>query len=306
MTYDQGTETIKAIAAGYGNLLRSPVLKNPGDYGLVYEDITFPASDGTPLEAWWIPREGSDKLIIVNHPLQFNRYGLPAHLEPWTSNGAIGGNDFEVDYMPDYRILHDAGYDVLTYDSRNSGLSGTANGNRGSGGRFEARDVIGSLRFARSDERTREHVIGLFSRCQGFNATMFAMQEWPEAFAGVRCLLGPQPLTPAATMRAALGLLGIPERFDDLDREWQLATSFTFADLTPITWAKSVNVPAYLWQVREDVMTDPSDVQAIFDNIPVAEKELHWVEGTTARWNGYLDFQRDPQPKLDFLARHMG
>ncbi|MCP2262889.1 alpha/beta hydrolase family protein [Promicromonospora thailandica] len=301
----EATEIIRQIAAGYGSILRSPVLGTPADQGLAYEDVTFPSADGTPLEAWFIPREGSDKLIIANHPLWFSRTGLPAHLEPWRSLGALGGNDFAVDFLPDYRILHDAGYNVLTYDMRNLGQSGSANGGRGSGGRFEARDVIGSLHFARSDARTRGMTIGLFSRCQGANATMFAMQEHPEEFEDVRCMLAPQPLSVGVTMRRSLELLGIPGRIDDLEREIQLQVSHTFAEMTPVTWARSVQVPTYLYQVRDDLLTDPSDVQGMFDNIPVAEKELHWIEGTTARWDGYLDFQRDPQPKLDFLARHM-
>ena len=64
-------------------------------------------------------------------------------------------------------------------------------------------------------------------------------------------------------------------------------------------------MPAFLYQVRRDSVTDPSDVQAMYDNIPVAEKKLEWIEGTTARFDGYLEFQRRPQPMLDWFARHM-
>jgi hypothetical protein len=305
-TYDQVTAIIESIAAGYGKILRSPILKNPGDHGLEFENVTFPATDGTPLEAWWIPREGSDKLIIANHPLWFSRYGFPAHLEPWKSIGSATGNDFEVDYVPDYRILHEAGYNVLTHDFRNLGHSGSANSGGGSGGRYESRDVIGSLHFARSDARTSGMTIGLFSRCQGMNATMFAMQEHPDEFTDVRCVLAPQPLSVGATMKRALVNLGAPERLDDLERAIRLQVSFTFAEMSPVAWATSVRTPTYLYQVRDDLMTDPSDVQSMYDNIPVEDKELHWIDGTTARWDGYLDFQRNPRPKLEFLARHMG
>ncbi len=305
LTDQEVTAIITRIAAGYGTILRSPVLKNPGDYGLEYEDVTFSSLDGTALEAWWIPCEGSDKLIIANHPLWFSRYGFPAHIEPWKSIGGATGNDFEVDYMPDYRILHDAGYNVLTYDFRNLGHSAPANSGGGSGGRFEARDVIGSLHFARTDARTKGMTIGLFSRCQGMNATMFAMQEHPGEFTDVRCVLAPQPLSVGVTMERGLRMLGLPERIDDLEREIQLRVGFTFDQMTPVAWAPSVRTPTYLYQVRDDLMTDPSDVQAMYDAIPIDEKELHWIEGTTARWDGYLDFQRNPDPKLGFLSRHM-
>jgi hypothetical protein len=36
-------------------------------------------------------------------------------------------------------------------------------------------------------------------------------------------------------------------------------------------------VPTFLFQVHDDVLTDPSDVQTMFDNIPVADKKLHRI-----------------------------
>ena len=62
-----------------------------------------------------------------------------------------------------------------------------------------------------------------------------------------------------------------------------------------------MRVPTFLYQVHDDSLTDPSDVQTMFDNVPVADKKLQWIYGTTARWDGYLEFQRRPQPMLDFF-----
>jgi hypothetical protein len=64
-------------------------------------------------------------------------------------------------------------------------------------------------------------------------------------------------------------------------------------------------VPAFLYQVRDDVLTEPGDVQAMFDNIPVADKKLSWIRGTTRRCDGYLEFQRHPEPMLEWFAQHM-
>jgi hypothetical protein len=69
--------------------------------------------------------------------------------------------------------------------------------------------------------------------------------------------------------------------------------------------AGNVTIPTYLDQVRDDVLTEPGDVQAIFDNIPAADKQLHWIEGTKARWDGYLEFQRRPRPVLDWFDTHL-
>lgn len=108
--------------------------------------MSFPASDGVPLEGWFIPAD-SDRLVIANHPMGFTRTGLPSHLEPWCSAWAPSGNNIEIPFMPDYGLLHEAGYNVLTYDLRNHGLSGSANGGVTSSGIYEARDVLGSSRM---------------------------------------------------------------------------------------------------------------------------------------------------------------
>lgn len=51
-------------------------------------------------------------------------------------------------------------------------------------------------------------------------------------------------------------------------------------------------IPTFLYQVRDDLYTRPDDIQAMFDNIPIANKKLHWIEGTTRRWDGYTYFLR--------------
>jgi hypothetical protein len=38
------------------------------EHGLQFQDVTFPSRDGTPLEGWFVPAEGSDTVVIINHP----------------------------------------------------------------------------------------------------------------------------------------------------------------------------------------------------------------------------------------------
>ena len=90
----------------------------------------------------------------------------------------------------------------------NFGLSGAANGGIASSGIFEARDVTGSLAYARSRRDTRAMTIGLFSRCLGCSSTFAAMTQFPAAFDGVRCLVGPQPVTMKTIVAAAAGPAG--------------------------------------------------------------------------------------------------
>ena len=307
MSEEEKTQLVKKTAKGFESSFRSPILKTPGDYGIAFESVTFQAQDGVPLEAWFIPRPGSTKLIIANHPRWFNRYGCPTHIEPWRSLGswADAGNTVEVDYVPDYKILHDAGYNVLTYDARNHGQSGAANGGLATAGRFESRDVIGSLIYCRTRKDLKEMTIGVFARCNGANATLFAMHSQPQYFKDVRCLVAAQPLSVRAITSRLLEMQGIPERIEEVDREVKLIVSVGLDDMSPVDWAKSVKIPTFIYQVHDDPMTRTSDVQAIFDSVPFAEKKLHWIHGTTARWDGYLEFQRRPQPMLDWFGTYM-
>ncbi|MDI6521782.1 hypothetical protein QMA61_37060 [Streptomyces coelicoflavus] len=82
---DGSARMLRDIARHEGVLdgARSPLLKNPADCGWRTRTCGSPRRTGVPLEAWYIPREGSDKLIVVNHPRWSNRHGLPAHREPW-------------------------------------------------------------------------------------------------------------------------------------------------------------------------------------------------------------------------------
>jgi uncharacterized protein len=299
-------QTLQQMANSFVNPLRAPVLHSPAEHGLDFEDISFPALDGLPLEGWFIPAAGSDRIVIANHPMTFSRSGIPAHLEPWRSVWGSSGNGFEVDLVPDYKILHDAGYNVLAYDLRNHGLSSAANGGVISGGIFESRDVLGSLRYIRERHDTRRMMIGLFSRCMGCSSTFAAMAKDPRAFDGVRCLVAPQPVTIKIIIGRRLAIEGVPaDRLDDLEHLLMLRTSIGFAPRAPQEWAKSVRVPTFLYQVRDDTLTDPSDVQTMFDNIRIADKKLQWIDGTTARWDGYLEFQRRPEPMLQWFETHM-
>jgi len=301
----QRDEALQRFVDGFSSPPRSPVLHSPSEHDLEYEDVTFAAHDGVPIEAWFIPAPGSGKLIIANHPLGFSRSGIPTHVEPWHTAWAPTGNGFEVDLVPDYKILHDAGYNVLTYDLRNHGLSSAANGSVVTHGFTESRDVVGSLEYARTCSETCGMTIGLFSRCMGCVSTFAAMTRFPAAFDGVRCLVSPQPITPRYIAERRLAAIGLGDRLDDFDTLLRLRTSVGLEQRVPQEWAKNVRVPTFLYQVRGDTLTDPSDVQTIYDNLPVADKKLQWIEGTTARWDGYLEFQRHPEPMLEWFDRHM-
>lgn len=307
MKNDQINNTLDAIAAGFAGSRRAPVLRTPRNIGLDFESVSFPSTDGVPLEGWYIPAADiSDKLVIANHPMGFTRSGLPTHLEPWAAQWAASGNDIDIDFMPDYKILHDAGYNVLTYDLRNHGLSGSANGGVTSSGIYEARDVLGSIVYAQTRTDTSAMKIGLFSRCLGANATFAAASQHPEAFENVRCVVGAQPVSTEMVIIRQMRLMGISEaHLDDLDQRIRLTTGIDFTAQDPLPWAAAMTVPTFLYQVRDDSLTAPSDVQKMYNAMPAAQKYLHWIEGTSRRWDGYLEFQRHPDQMLKWFDTFM-
>lgn len=98
---------------------------------------------------------------------------------------------------------------------------------------------------------------------------------------------------------------GCEDHRDELEQRVRLATGIGFSDCDPQTWARQCCIPTYVYQVRDDVLTVPADVQTIFDNLPIDDKQLIWIENSTIRWDGYLEFQRRPQPLLDWFACHL-
>lgn len=297
-------ELVAGLVSAMANPPRSPILRSPADDGLAFTDVFFPAMDGVPIEGWFIPAD-SDRLIIANHPIWANRYGFPGHLAPYGDAWKASGNDFEVDFMPDYKHLHDAGYNVLAYDLRNFGQSGAGSGGVIGNGIREYRDVIGSLRYVQSSLDLRHMKLGLLSRCCGMNATMVGMSRHREAFANVRAIVAPQPISLSAFYRTILGHMGMPDALPEVADALRRATSMELKDMDMPPYAEAVDIPTLLLQVRDDTLTTPDDVQAIFDAIPAEQKDLIWIEGTNRRFDGYNYLPENPKPMLDWFARFM-
>lgn len=301
---DTTNATLDAFAQGLAYSSRSPVLRTPASVGLDFEDITYPSSDGTPLEAWYIPCDGSDKLIVAMHAFGFNRYGFPSHLEPWKS--AFGpGNDTEIDFLLDYDILHANGYNVLAFDFRNAGVSGAANAGLASNNRFETRDVFGTLDYIHSRQDLAGMTLGIFARCMGANVTFRAIASKPEAFADVRCLVAPLLLSPAAFLETALESVGLGDFVEEADRRFRVITGLSTQGGRVSAWAPAVTMPTLTYGVHDDVITRPSDLEEAYEAIGTDTKSMFWIRDTPRRWDGYKYFQHHPEKILGWFAEHM-
>lgn len=300
MNPTEAQKVIDGLAEFFAKSHRAPVLRRPDEYGLAYEDVFFPSLDGVGLEGWFIPAD-SDRLIICNHFMPGNRYGYPGHLAPWTGFGG-----FEVNFLPQYKALHDAGYNVLAYDLRNHGLSGAGNGGTVGIGLLEYRDVIGSLRYAKARPDTARMTTALLSVCLGCNSTIVAMHKYPAEFAHIRALIALQPVSARPFIERAAEQAGIANGPEMFDAAIHKLTGFHLDELSPIAHAPGVTVPTLVAQVHEDFLTKPVDVQTIYDHIAAPIKRLFWIEGTKQRFQGYNYFGDHPELMLEWFGQHMG
>lgn len=296
-------ETVKTVAHGYTTIAnRTPILETPEDYGMAYKDVRYKAEDGIELAAWFIPAEGSNKLIICNHPATFNRYGFPGHQKPWSDF-----QDIEVKFGNVYKALHNSGYNVLTYDFRNHGESSNAKENLwGQGFYDEYKDVIATFDYVKSQDHLKNMSIGLFNPCAGGNAAMHAMAECPEYFEDVKTFVCAQPASINVMSKIALDGMGLGNFMDTFDEEIKKNIGMKTSQMSPHLYAQNIKIPTFIIQNRDDAWTIPSDVQKTFDLIPTKDKKLFWIEeGDPRRFIGYNYFGNHPKMMIEWFDKYM-
>ena len=300
MEATQTTEFLKSLARNLAKPVRTPIVRKPDEYGLDFEEVTFPAVDGIELKAWFIPAD-SKKLVIHNHFSPASRYGFPGHMKNFEASGG-----FEVNFLPKYKALHDAGYNILTYDMRNHGESDSSPNEICGVGYWEWQDVIGSLQFARSWEKTAGMEISLQSMCMGANSTLRAMEKQPDAFVDIKSWILIQPLHGQTCIERSCEAMGIDvqkgiEEFAPINTE---LTGLTFEDHDMRPLIKHVKIPTLMLQVRQDMISRESDIQELFDNLDVEDKDIVWIEDTPWRFHGYTYFSDHPEKMIRWYDAH--
>jgi pimeloyl-ACP methyl ester carboxylesterase len=135
------------IAWVLSNPTVAPLYSNPSmAKGLKYEDVTFPALDGSrTMQGWYIPAEGATKTIVFSHGYGANR---------------------EESWVPMYDLAHYAhrlNFNVVMFDY---GFASQTNKDIATGGKKESQQLLGAIQFAK-ERGARQIVVWGFSMGAG-------------------------------------------------------------------------------------------------------------------------------------------
>jgi uncharacterized protein len=116
------------------------------------ESVRFHATDGIALSAWFVPRDGATRAVVLLHGHQSHRRQMLARA----------------------KFLHDQGHAVLLYDAR---AHGESDGAHITVGWHETRDLLGALDYLRGRGL---HEFGLIGVSQGGATIALAARELRE------------------------------------------------------------------------------------------------------------------------------
>lgn len=279
---------------------RQPLPKTPEDYGMEYTELSLESSDGIELAGWFIPGT-SNKLILFTHPMGFTRYGYIPNTEQ-----SAAATDIEVEFLNVMARLNEAGYNILTFDFRNHGLSGQSEDGITGVGLFEWQDVAGVMEYINNDSTLSSMTPGIVANCMGANSVIIAMSKKPELFDDVKCLVAIQPVstgifTPAYT-NAVYGPI-IAWMLPSIEETSIKMGSPPWHDMSALPYAPDITCPVMVVQAASDPWIDVSFVQEVYDASP-EPKEMVWLEGDLERFDAYNYFGIKPDKMLSFLAKY--
>lgn len=242
----------KLTVLAFGVQVPKPVNQiTPTAFGLAYETHRFAASDGTGLEAWFVPQPKSPGTVVLFHGFTSSKASL---LRPAAA-------------------FHQLGYACVLVDFR--GCGGSA-GFETTVGMSEGDDVAKAMAFAQ--RLTPGQPIILFGVSMGAAAILRAVAHEGAAPAAVilECPFD-RLLTTVGHRFQSMGLPTFPGA--PLLVFWGgVQCGFNGFAHNPAEYARAVRCPALLLQGRADAWVKAEEAQAIFDQLG-GKKELVFVDG---------------------------
>jgi len=237
----------------------------PSDFKLAYEEVSFPARDGTPLVGWWIPAPNAHHTLIVCH----------------------GYNGTMDTVMVQAAAAVKAGFNVFTFDSRAHGRSG---GEVISFGMGEKEDLLGALDFLRGRGIERPGVWGFSMGA----ATALIAAAVVDGFAGV---VADSPYAYLKnTLARQIARRGIPYPIGWQFAAWSLVaaairTRGRLDQVDPILWVQHVRCPALIIGVDRDPFVTESELRALAGKTtPLA---ACWIVPGTGHATAFIHAPRD-------------
>jgi fermentation-respiration switch protein FrsA (DUF1100 family) len=140
--------------------VRMPITANPGNYGLKYQNVSFPSRiDPIRLSGWFIPAlSHSDRTIVIAHGHAANRVQADANL------------------MSMFPTFVKQGYNVFTFDFRDSGESG---GTIDTVGYLEQRDLEGAFDYVKGRPQDQGRHVGFLGFSMGAAVSILVAANVP-------------------------------------------------------------------------------------------------------------------------------
>ena len=306
---------------------RQLLTRNPSNYGLDYEEVSFESTDHLALKGWLIPCSASAPVVILLHPQFGNRHGVDAHRKPWP-----GSFQTEVDLLKVAQAFHQAGWAVLMFDFRSHGES-----QRGlcGGGMTEDQDVTGAVDYTFNrlvaslpeGETPRVGVVGFGLGASAILAAVGRMKGKGEklmVFTGdSEGGAGWTEIQPPNIKRLSFAILVQPVSLGSLLRGWledimpALSILIPFVDRLcqarggyPLDGnlllkaVREVYLPVLIIQIRLDHWSASSELQDLYEVLP-GPKRIEWIEAPSGRLEVFRYLVDHPQALLDFAAQFM-
>jgi uncharacterized protein len=278
---------------------RLPLWATPGDLGLAYDDIQFPAQDGVRISGWFVPgadaaRKGATIVLI--------------HGWPWNRLGEVADDLFSevtgrkpVDLLRLAFSLQQDGYNILMYDMRNHGESAAAPPI--AFGQEEAKDLLGALAYLNVRNDVDSKRIGVIGFSMGANSLLYALPQTDQIAAGIAI----QPMTVSTYSQKygqdLLGLLSMAV-IPLSEFMFQIAGGMYFSAYRPsFAAAGAGDTPILFIQGNEDPWGDAEDVAQIAEATPNARGPL-FVEATD-RYDGYQYLIDNPKIATAFFEQEL-
>lgn len=278
---------------------RQRLWSTPGDLGVAYEDVHFPAQDGLRLSGWFIPavntaRDGA--AVVLVHGWRWNRLGT-------MSDDMLSGLDGSrpVDLLRLAYKLHQEGYHVLMFDLRNHGESAAAP--PVTFGWQEANDLLGAVAYLNGRSEVNKDRIGAVGFSMGANTVLYTIPQTEQ----IKAAVAVQPASInsfagryGADLLGPLSLAAMPLT----EVMYQAAGGLRFTALQPAFPAAGAGqTPVLYVQGEGDPWGSVADVTQMAANTPQSRSPL--IVAGTDRFDGYQYVVDHPELVMEFLAENL-